>query len=56
MSKHQNYVIHQYYMIHSLGMPIPWYGRMLGIVGIPYHLVRYVITGELIIVPWPWRW
>jgi hypothetical protein len=35
---------------------VPWYARLLGLLRLPYDLVKFVITGRLIAIPWPWRW
>ena len=35
---------------------LPWYTRALGLLRLPYDLVKFVITGRLILIPWPWRW
>jgi len=34
----------------------PWYARLLGLVRLPYDFGKFVVTGRLIILPWPWRW
>ena len=35
---------------------VPWYARLAGLVRLPYDLAKFVITGRLILIPWPWRW
>jgi hypothetical protein len=35
---------------------VPWYARLLGLLRLPYDLVKFIVTGRLIFIPWPWRW
>lgn len=35
---------------------VPWYARALGLLRLPYDLVKFIVTGRLILIPWPWRW
>lgn len=35
---------------------VPWYARLLGIARLPYDVVKFIVTGRLIVIPWPWRW
>jgi hypothetical protein len=35
---------------------VPWYARLLGLLRLPYDLLKFIVTGRLIVIPWPWRW
>ena len=35
---------------------VPWYARLLGLIRLPYDIVRFVVIGKFIGIPWPWRW
>lgn len=34
----------------------PWYVRALGLLRLPYDVGKFIVTGRLIVIPWPWRW
>lgn len=46
----------QSYMLDWAWTTVPWYARLLGLLRLPYDLVKFVATGRLILIPWPWRW
>jgi hypothetical protein len=35
---------------------VPWYARLLGLLRLPYDVGKFIVTGRLIVIPWPWRW
>jgi hypothetical protein len=46
----------QTYLLDWSWTTIPWYARLLGLLRLPYDLTKFIVTGRLIVIPWPWRW
>lgn len=46
----------QTYLLDWSWTTVPWYARALGLLRLPYDLTKFIITGRLFLIPWPWRW